>query len=274
MRPLRRPVAAGALLLLGLSADTACYNTGDGRAPPLRSLYFPVGLKVSHGGNVLYAANSDFDLQYNGGTLQSYDLRLIRQHAQLAIIDPTNPALPLTRPPAPGCPGSPPVLKAGSGTERQPLGETCAPPIDSTVYVRDAVVIGAFATDLLLSEPPARLVVQQPKLRADDPAPPAGNSSFDRLFLPVRGSATLTWASVQRDSFADAPRPEDTPDTFLPFQLRCGKDATNRCDRVHQVGEDADEEGNTRRITMPGEPVAAAFSEVGASVVITHQNES
>ena len=66
--------------------------------PPLEQFYFPVGLKVSHGGTVLYAVNSNFDLQYNGGTLQSYDLRLIRQHAVLAIEDPTNPNLPLIRP--------------------------------------------------------------------------------------------------------------------------------------------------------------------------------
>src|SRR4051794_21595507 len=66
--------------LLGVTT-ASCYSTGDGSPPPLRSLYYPVGLQVSQGGTVLYAANSDFDLQYNGGTLQSYDLALIRRHA-------------------------------------------------------------------------------------------------------------------------------------------------------------------------------------------------
>lgn len=273
MWPRRRSVAAVPLLLLGLAADTACYDTGDGSDPPVKNFYFPVGLKVSHGGTVLYAINSDFDLQYNGGTLQSYDLRLIRQHTLLAIADPTNPALPLVRGATPGCPNDPPVFQTGTDF-RQPLGETCAPPIDSTVYFRDSALVGAFATDLLLSEPPSRLTVQATKLHADDPAPPPGNSTYDRLFAPVRGNATLTWASVQRDTFESAPTPANTRDDYPPFRLRCGQDATGRCDAVHQVGENPDEEGNTRRITMPGEPFALSFSEDGSSIVITHQNET
>jgi hypothetical protein len=269
----RRSVAVLALSVAAPLADAACYDTGDGTSPPTRSFYFPVGLKVSHGGSVLYAVNSNFDLQYNGGTLQSYDLRRIRQHAVLAMKDPTNPELPLTRPAAPGCPNQPPVFKVG-GDGRQPLGETCAPPTDSTVYVRDAAIIGAFATDLLLSLPPDRLVVQEPKAQADAPASPPGNSSFDRLFAPVRGNATITWASVKRDTFESAPRPEDTKESYPPFRLDCGQDASVRCNFAHQVGENPDEEGNTRRITMPGEPFGVSLSEDGASIVVTHQNET
>jgi len=269
----RRSVAVLLFSAAAIVADAACYDTGDGTAPPTRNFYFPVGLKVSHGGSVLYAVNSNFDLQYNGGTLQSYDLRRIRQHALLAMRDPTSPELPLTRPPAPGCPNNPPPFRP-DGEGRQPLGETCAPPVDSSVYVRDTAIIGAFATDLLLSLPPERLVVQAPKATADAPPPPAGTSSFDRLFVPVRGNATLTWASVKRDTFEGAPRPEDTRETYPPFRVDCGQDADGRCDLFHQVGEDPDEEGNTRRITMPGEPFAASISEDGASIVITHQNET
>src|SRR5689334_12436341 len=95
----RRVAALFSLLLAG---SGACYDTGDGSAPPSDRFYYPVGLQVSHGGTVLYAANSDFDLQYNGGTLQAYDLRLIRQHALLTIANPADPALlpVLVRPPA------------------------------------------------------------------------------------------------------------------------------------------------------------------------------
>ena len=64
--------------LVSLLSVTSCYSTGDGTAPPASTFYFPVGLAVSPGGNVLYAVNSDFDLQWNGGTLQSYDLNQIR----------------------------------------------------------------------------------------------------------------------------------------------------------------------------------------------------
>ena len=57
---------------------------------------------MSRGGNVLYAVNSDFDLQWNGGTIQSLDLHLIRRHTVMTIQDPTDPEHPLALPPDPG----------------------------------------------------------------------------------------------------------------------------------------------------------------------------
>jgi len=266
----QRSAVVLSLFLIGLSAHTGCYDTGDGTAPPLERFYFPVGLKVSHGGTVLYAANSNFDLQYNGGTVQSYDLHLIRQHAALAISNPP-----------PGCPESPPVFREGE-SGRQALGETCAPPIDSGAYVRDSAVIGAFATDLLLSLPPSELQGEfvrngrpsRTKEHADDPPVPAGDSRFDRLFVPVRGNATLTWASVERDSFERAPSPNDTKDAYGPFRINCGQDGSKRCDAIHQIGEDPNEEGNTRHLTLPGEPFGATISEDGTSLVLTHQNDT
>ncbi|MBX3209400.1 MAG: hypothetical protein KF764_30485 [Labilithrix sp.] len=289
LRGWQRSVAVLPLLLIGVVADSGCYDTGDGSAPPLESFYFPVGLKVSHGGTVLYAVNSNFDLQYNGGTLQAYDLRLIRQHALLAIADPTNPNLPLIRPDSPeGCPDSPPIFKEGE-PGRQPLGETCAPPVDSRAYFRDSAVIGAFATDLLLSQPPQALrgdfivpddrcaappCIQSTKVHADDPLVPPGNSRFDRLFTPVRGNATLTWASVERDSFESTPSAQDTKESYAPFRIQCGQGASRRCDATHQIGEDPNEEGNTRHITMPGEPFGVTISDDGASLVLTHQNDT
>src|SRR5438067_5057349 len=100
--------------ILGL-VFSSCYAAGQGTAPPDKSFYFPVGLAVSKGGNVLYAVNSDFDLQWNGGTIQSLDLRLIRRHTVMAIQDPTNPDLPLAIPTDGGvsannCPNGPPVI--------------------------------------------------------------------------------------------------------------------------------------------------------------------
>jgi hypothetical protein len=286
LRGWQRSAAVLPLLLAGLVADSGCYDTGDGTAPPLDRFYFPVGLKVSHGGTVLYAVNSNFDLQYNGGTLQSYDLRLIRQHTLLAIADPTNPSLPLLRQGTPaGCPGNPPTFKAGE-PGRQPLGETCAPPVDSRVYFRDSAVIGAFATDLLLSLPPSELqgsfIVspnappQRTKVHADDPPVPANDTISDRLFVPVRGNATLTWASVVRDDFQHAPKPEDTKDRYKAFRIGCGqeRDPSNRCNAAHQVGEDPNEEGNTRHLKLPGEPFGATISEDGTSLVITHQSDT
>jgi hypothetical protein len=295
LRGWQRSVSVLPLLLTGLVAHSGCYDTGDGTAPPLEQFYFPVGLTVSHGGTVLYAVNSNFDLQYNGGTLQSYDLRLIRQHTLLAIEDPSNPNLPLLRRSASDgdggspCPSNPPLFKEGE-SGRQPLGETCAPPADSRAYVRDSAVIGAFATDLLLSRPPAELqgdfvlpnggcatppCVSRTKTHSDDPLVAPGDASFDRLFAPVRGNATLTWASVERDTFQSAPTEQDTKATYPPFRIGCGQGGpSKRCDALHQIGEDPNEEGNTRHITMPGEPFGVTISEDGTSIAITHQNDT
>src|SRR6476661_6312897 len=88
-----------ALVATGPFGAAACYSTGDGTSPPPNQIYFPVGLAVSRGGNVLYVANSDFDLQWNGGTVQSYDLHLIRKHSVLTITDPNNPEITPIRPP-------------------------------------------------------------------------------------------------------------------------------------------------------------------------------
>ena len=247
------------LPLLTLGA-VDCYSTGDGTAPLLDQLYYPVGLQVSAGGTALYVVNSDFDLQYNGGTLQSYDLTLIRRHADLLIRDTTSPEVP--------------VLDRSKQTNNpcqartdptQPLGQTCAPPVDSSFYVRDSAVIGAFATDLLLSLPPSRL-------EAATPTEP-GKRSFDRLFTAVRGNASVTWASVERDGPNSTP-PDSKATPYAPFILRCGQDRSRRCDGAHEAGSNPDETNNSRHITMPGEPFGMAMSRDGEALIVTHQNET
>jgi hypothetical protein len=268
-------------LALGL-AVASCYSTGDGTAPPLRQLYYPVGLQVSAGGTVLYAVNSDFDLQFNGGTLQSYDLGLIRKHTLDIIADPRNPNVPIlsrdTLAANPVCP-----QRADTTID---LGQTCAPPVDSTFYVRDSAVIGAFATDLMLSRPPSELAVNAARPAGEPPlcpqpvngvaapkCPAFGTRRFDRLFTPVRGNASLTWASVARDT-PDSIAPADPTMPYAPFVLDCGQDSSGRCGGDHTAGSNPDEPGNTRHITMPGEPFGMTASEDGESIIITHQNET
>ncbi len=95
--PRLSPIVAALGASVGVSA---CYSDSAGIEPPTSSLYFPTGLAVSRGGGALYVVNSDFDLRYNGGTLQSYDLTTIRRHAALTILDPQDPELPLVRAPS------------------------------------------------------------------------------------------------------------------------------------------------------------------------------
>src|ERR1700716_1926311 len=80
-RPMLLRHALRAVGLLGAAAalsQARCFYTNQGLSPPHRGFYFPTGLAVSPGRTALYVANSDFDLQYNGGTVQVLDLRRMR----------------------------------------------------------------------------------------------------------------------------------------------------------------------------------------------------
>lgn len=223
------------VLAVGLAA---CFDSGNGTEPPPDRFNFPVGLAVSPGGSVLYAANSNFDLQWNGGTVQAYDLGALRRDTVNLITSPqTFPRDRLVDPAGLDRCG---VAVAPQGSNVT-LGEQCAPAAKSELYIRRSTIIGAFATDLQLSKDGAR------------------------LFAPVRGDASLTWLDVASDVGA---APSD------PFRLECGQAADRRCDAAHRAGSNPDEPGNTRRVTMPGEPFGFALSEAGDFAVITHQTDT
>lgn len=158
--------------MLGAVAATlaaACYSTGEGPSPPPRSLYFPTALAISADQSALYAASSDFDLQYNGGTLQVYDLEALRRRV--------------------------PRLWAGEGcgelgpNPTRVLHPGACGPIDAGPLVRASAEIGAFATDALL---------------LSDPEGPGA-----RLFLPVRGDPSLTYFDVPSPFVIDCGQSRD-----------------------------------------------------------------
>jgi hypothetical protein len=230
------------------SAMPACYSAGAGTAPPTKNFYFPVGLTTSAGGRILYAVNSDFDLQWNGGTLQSYDLDRIR-HDALSLEAyavggqpfPTGtdryPEIPwIGQKPAMGC------AMVLPGT----LGQGCAAAVDSTHYVKDSAIVGAFATDLQLLQNAL------------------SNPEKDRLFFPVRGTASLTWAQVAHDV--------GTGD--VDFNLDCNRDSSGRCGSSNESGSNPNQLGNTRHTTMPGEPFGLAISQDKTAIAITHQTDT
>jgi hypothetical protein len=97
----------------------------------------------------------------------------------------------------------------------------------------------------------------------------------------VRGDASLTWLTVVPD--LDGPPTSSqracdadggTSGCYAPFTLQCGQ-ATNggRCDATHHAGVNPYEPGNTRNLTMPGEPFAMAQTADGTAIVLTHQSE-
>jgi hypothetical protein len=227
-------------------------------------------MAVSRGGNVLYVVNSDYGQQWSGATLQSYDLFMVRRHtAELIIADET---------------GVPPVdpipfvvgyanLESKGGAWSPCFGLGCAQPVDATdpVYFKDSAVIGALATDLQLS------------------------ASGGRLFAPVTGNATVTWADVTPDDPGNPPPGDPPPKNaspsptgptactssapatgpcWPPFRLDCGQGEAvfgSQCDPTHQAGNDPAAPGDTRNATMPGDPFGIALSQDGTAMAVTHQ---
>ena len=64
-------LAIVALVAVGASA---CGLDNPGVNPPAETLNFPMGLATTPNGGHLFVTNSNFDLRYNAGSLQAYDL--------------------------------------------------------------------------------------------------------------------------------------------------------------------------------------------------------
>jgi hypothetical protein len=256
----RRPLFFSLALAAGVAAIagagmSACYSGGGGGTdPPQSLLYFPVGLAVSPGGKALYVANSDFDLQFNGGTIQSYDLSLLRSDARDLVSAVFNGSAvpdsgidilsPNWSPASCGSPTS--ALPTNPDGTRLLVGETCAPPVATQRYFRQSVSIGAFATELQLTNTPS-----------------------PRLFAPVRGNASLTWANIN----SDLPSAGSAPDSW--FDIQCNQDPNDpqkRCQN-NQAGNSI-VAGDTRGLTLPGEPFAMALTPDQTAAVLTHQSTS
>lgn len=228
---------AGCLLL------AACLSTGEGRPPPLDDFLYPVGLAVSPNGHVLWVANSDFDLAFNGGTILSLDLDAVRADEAKVRRDPADPTLPLAQAPVPAgaCPSDPPGSIPGSGT-LQPATQTCAPPVRTAAYVKDGVVTGAFATRLDYRD--------------------------GRLFVPTRGDTSLLWLDVAPDT-GDRTLPYS--DKRSPYFLGCGTRSSGHCDDAHRAGVVAESVPNVTNYTLPGEPFGLGFSSDASLALVTHQ---
>jgi len=261
MRPPLLFVAFSAVLLAG------CYSAGDGQTPPLNNLYFPTGLALDvipvtsddpskapmepAAPNHLYVASSDFDLQYNASALASFDLKAL----QLLLPRSCNSDADCmdgrtcdasSAQPSYFCVGSDGDPCESRGV-RQPADQLLYPgrcqSIDSrgSGIIGDSVEIGAFATDIVFKATGAG---------GDEQLP-------GRLFLPVRGDATLHWIDV---------------DSNPQLNLHCGQErgGSNRCDDGHRIGDDPNQESDNQLRQVP-EPFAMAIDEAGDNIVVTNQ---
>jgi hypothetical protein len=256
----------GLVLLLLSAGATACYDQGDGIDPPLGDLYFPTGLALSAGETRLYAISSDFDLQYNGGALHALDLTRVRalvprecasdadcdatQHCDLVPTkENRNKAsrwCVANDGDSAGKPCGPFGEKSFASRSQMPgrcgFVDLTSPQDGGPPILAASVGIGAFATDIIYRQ------------RPDGPG--------GRLFIPVRGDATLHYIDV----------PDETEEP-VPFELSCGQGGNDgRCDDAHRKGDDPDEE-NTRGLRLPPEPFGIAATEDARATLVTHQTE-
>jgi hypothetical protein len=250
-------VAAVAILAGG------CFKPDDGREPPLNRIYFPTGMALSPDGNRLYIANSDWDLQFNAGSIQVYDAGRLRAMLPTACESDTDCTSAGQR-----CDSAPSV--DDNGTERAPtfwcvdaatsdpcLGLGVAPiadrisspglcaPFDNAApdLLLGSVNIGAFATDLIYRENLGR-----------------GDGS-GRLFVPVRSDATLHWMDVAGDAAGSG-----------VAEIDCGQGASGKCNDQHRRG-DAPDEATLSGEELPIEPFGVDASEDGRAILVTHQTQ-
>jgi hypothetical protein len=268
--PTKQAGTALALLAgtVALSAAAGCFTLGVGLEPPLQQFYYPTAILTSPGGGALYVINSDFDIQYTGGTVQAVDLGSLRDcvghlRDELARGASAPSACAHLRPPeapkedawtndtpviVPG-PCKPIDVESGyvctltddAGTVRPVLGP----------LVRSSRIIGAFASSAVLVRNPAE------------------DAAAARLFVTVRGDPSVTYFDVTDD----ARDPEADP-----FRLECkpygagDPPVGGRCSSLARVGDSVYE--STRLITLPVEPVGIAASDDGRSLVTVHQTTS
>jgi hypothetical protein len=265
--------AAAAVALGGV---TGCFSGDNGRAPDENRIYFPVGIALGPTAPVagdpaqhqpprrMYVANSDFDLQYNAGTLQVFDLErlsaFVPQYCEgdvdcegLGSASSCDVTSHFCMDPKTGPCGALGVQTPG---DRLLFPGFCgflnpyAPPRERSSPLRSSggasllvksVQIGAFVTDVAYRDNPL-----------------IDGTDRGRLFLPVRGDATLHWVDVDDASTGAA-------------ALDCGQGAGNACDQKHRRGGNPLE--NTRGLKLPPEPFGIAIDDRGEAVVTTHQSD-
>jgi len=244
-RRLRAGWAASALVFGGivLSLGASCFSGADGIEPPARELYFPTGLVVSPGRTTLYVGNSDFDLQYSGGTVHA--VRLADTDGEKGI---RSLALAVSDQIQAGATPKDACAAAGTIPNDNPfiVPGPCKP-IDYEPFVEATTGTGAFISALTLASRPD--------------APGA------RLFATVRGDPSITFFDIADDRDPSA----IASPCATNFCLECQAETdTSRCGSFYRVGESVIT--SRRGISLPTEPVGIA---TGAdAVVVAHQTSN
>lgn len=266
---LRHSFGLPRLLLATAIATSGCYSAGEGRTPPDDRIYFPVGLALVNESKHLLVANSDFDLQYNAGTLNVLDVTALpplvavpcasdadcaaaSERCREQSADPACDARPVCNTTLGLCSANAQTDEVCGSLARRQLKEQLISPgacdyIDPAhppgggALLKSEVQIGAFATDVIYRE------------RPEDKREPYGEADtlVGRAFVPVRGDATLHWIEVSAEG-----------------ALECGQ-RDGACDDLHRAGNHKEE--NTRDLRLASEPFAVDATPDASAVLVTNQ---
>lgn len=202
------------------AAAIGCGLSQEGIAPPNNAIFYPGAIRVDpNNGQWLYVVNSNSDLRYNDGTLVAVDLDAVQADRELSGAWGN-------------CPGPNYVYPSSS-----PPGYCCWDTLDRNVlncderkYVKSAVKIGSFGSAIDIQ-----------------PVSPVGGKS--RLFMGVRGNASITWTDADLSSgvpaFDCAGGPES--DGFI------------ECDTSHRVTDEPNLDNANPKPLLPDEPYALAI---------------
>jgi hypothetical protein len=250
---MRRPGVAwlvGALVLAAACGTFAgCFTGSEGLEPPTDALYFPTALRISPGRSTLYVVNSDFDLQYNGGTVFAMNVDPVEGAEGLAADGIRRVAERVAERIAAG--DDPSAVCAAIGSSPN-ANDTLYPgvcsAIDASPFVRAYATVGAFGSHLELV--------------------PNSVGPGLRLFVTVRGDPSVTYFDVVDDRDpANPSRPCDRD-----FCLECGGLGDElRCASSHLVGENLFT--SERGLILPPEPLGLAASPSPSldAIVVAHQ---
>ncbi len=256
-------LAAGTL---AVATVAGCFALGVGIDPPADELYYPTAVLTSPGKHALYIVNSDFDIQYTGGTVQTVDLDSVRRCVGQLAADLGTGALEgqacanagldvnVKQVIYPG-PCSPIKLKFDASAKGgSSPGTACELFVTGSQreqvqvpLIKESRIIGAFASSATLA-------------RSTDAG--SGDAS-QRLFVTVRGDPSVTYFDTT----------DDTQDATDAFRLDCKSDGTDDlggiCPRGSRLGVSPYQ--SLRLIGLPVEPTGIAASDDGKAIVTVHQ---
>lgn len=221
-------------------------SLSDGVSPETYNIYFPVGLATSLTSDHLIVVNSDFDLQFSQGTVQSFDLEKVRKvlatpcssdaECQSSELCDNVPSEANSELPSFFCVERDNPVPCGELGQKTADVLAVAPgrcaPIDLAQaggeLITDTAEIDAFATQGILVRRPC---VGADGLRRCTPVDGPGDrvqaavgaSYPERLFMPVRGDNAIHFIDVLEDGSFECARPGDAePGGEAEYPLRCG----------------------------------------------------